>query len=145
MGADLILIVLETGKAGRLRFARARKKLEKISDNDLVEGLCGALQLGRDRVWETYVKPEGGQGELFEGDEKKAELIAKMAKRYAEAGLDTMEEMWKGLRRDAVVVRLKNSRALITGSRTWGDPPFDGYDEFMTALGLGLHKEAGFW
>lgn len=143
MGADLIAVVLETGKRTRPRFAKARKALQEKPDAELVKGLSEALQLDESEMAERFM--EGTPPEHREDAARRRGILAEKARQYAQTGLRVLEEMWNGEWRIAVTRKLKNSQVLIFGDTSWGDPPFDEWDEVITALALGLHKAAGFW
>ena len=150
MGQELLVTVLETGLKTKINWRRAHKKLATIKDDKLIEALAGALQENPTEVMD--LESAGGQQKFrlskplseHTKDEQNA-ILARVARDYAVLGLTTLQEMWNEDHRQAVSRNLKKSAVLIIGGNSYGDAPFDDYDQVVTALELDLHRTAGFW
>jgi hypothetical protein len=123
----LILQVFEIGRDRKPRWAAAQEKLRKLTDDQLVKGLELGLQ---DKYEEFY--------------ENRAEAVA-AARARAANGLKAVRSMWNEEWRISARVRLRRSDVLIVGDRTWGDPPYEEYEDVEVARALGLPAAAGFW
>ena len=143
MGCDLLVSVFEIGKKQEPNWDRAGAKLNEATSTQFREAFCGAVQLDPSDAWDVY-SGEKLEVAVPEGEELDR-WLAEKGRKFATKGLATLKDMWARRRRDAVVIDLAKSRVLIAGGTSAGDPPFEEYDEAMTAIGLGLLRAAGFW
>lgn len=142
MGCDLLVSVFEIGKRREPNWKRAEAALKKATTTRLEEAFCLGVQLDSSDAWKAYCQ---NAGEVLPEERQLTRRLAQKGREFAEKGLSTLKEMWAGKRRDAVVIDLAKSRVLIAGGTSAGDPPFEEYDEVMTAIELGLLGAAGFW
>lgn len=142
MGCDLLVSVFEIGKKQEPNWKRAKATLKKATANELEQAFCRGVQLDPPDAWQTYLQHEG---EVLPEQRELSRRLAEKGREFATKGLSTLKEMWARQRRDAVLIDLAKSRVLIAGGTSAGDPPFEEYDEVMTAIELGLLGTAGFW
>ena len=118
MGCDLIIGALEVDK-------------DKVPDWDAARQTLAAL---------TFEQCSGTIEELLmetpePGTPEQDEIMVEFRERMVSA-LDSLQSMWGGGHRCAVLIRLRASDVLVFGGGSWGDSPFAGYEDVCAVADL---------
>jgi hypothetical protein len=125
MGEDLILFAVEIGgKKQQPKWKRGADLVAAMTEQELLV------------VWHDR---NGG-----ETDEDHPELAEQVRRQLLHA-LQQLEDAWNGDHRYGCILHFRRSRVLAMGGVSWGDDPFEGYEDVdLLSYAGDLLEQVGF-